>query len=185
MSSGFACQECGYKFRTLAAAERASFGPDGCPKCGGADIDLGAPSAHASSCPGYYDNCTNDNCSNWNAEAHGKTRAPADLQVGDRVQYEGRKGEVARLHNGGAEVIWADGRREFYHRSDSWVTFEILPVTLRQRFERVCALITNPNVPDAEVTAAVATFKALPADPDKEKCLLAIEDTMGSRTGAR
>jgi hypothetical protein len=38
--SGFACMECGYKFRTIASAERAAFGPNGCPKCGGADIDL-------------------------------------------------------------------------------------------------------------------------------------------------
>jgi predicted nucleic acid-binding Zn-ribbon protein len=37
--SGFACMECGHKFRTIAAAERAAFGPDGCPRCGGADID--------------------------------------------------------------------------------------------------------------------------------------------------
>jgi predicted nucleic acid-binding Zn-ribbon protein len=39
--SGFACQECGHRFKTIAAAERASFGPNGCPKCGGSDIDLG------------------------------------------------------------------------------------------------------------------------------------------------
>jgi len=38
--SGFACVECGHKFRTVKAAERAGFGPDGCPKCGGSDIDL-------------------------------------------------------------------------------------------------------------------------------------------------
>ena len=25
---------------TLKQAERASFGPNGCPKCGGADIDI-------------------------------------------------------------------------------------------------------------------------------------------------
>jgi hypothetical protein len=36
---GFACQECGHKFRTVRAAERASFGQNGCPKCGGSDID--------------------------------------------------------------------------------------------------------------------------------------------------
>jgi hypothetical protein len=41
--SGFYCQECGHAFRTVKAAERASFGPDGCPNCGGADIDLGKP----------------------------------------------------------------------------------------------------------------------------------------------
>lgn len=35
----FACQECGKKFYTAAAAERASFGDHGCPKCGGSDID--------------------------------------------------------------------------------------------------------------------------------------------------
>lgn len=35
----FACMECGKKFYTVKAAERAAFGPNGCPKCGGADID--------------------------------------------------------------------------------------------------------------------------------------------------
>lgn len=39
-NSGFACMECGYKFRTIKAAERAAFGELGCPKCGGSDIDL-------------------------------------------------------------------------------------------------------------------------------------------------
>ena len=43
MDTSFYCQECGYKFRTVKAAERASFGVNGCPKCGGADIDLGRP----------------------------------------------------------------------------------------------------------------------------------------------
>jgi predicted nucleic acid-binding Zn-ribbon protein len=38
--SGFACVECGHRFRTVKAAERAAFGADGCPKCGSADIDL-------------------------------------------------------------------------------------------------------------------------------------------------
>ncbi len=38
--SGFACMECGHKFKTIAAAQKASFGDKGCPKCGGADIDL-------------------------------------------------------------------------------------------------------------------------------------------------
>ena len=41
--SGFACQECGHKFRTVKAAERAAFGDAGCPSCGGSDIDLGSP----------------------------------------------------------------------------------------------------------------------------------------------
>lgn len=40
LNSGFACMECGHKFRTVKAAEKASFGPEGCPKCGGSDIDL-------------------------------------------------------------------------------------------------------------------------------------------------
>ena len=35
----WACQECGKKFRSVAAAERAS--RNGCPKCGGCDIDIG------------------------------------------------------------------------------------------------------------------------------------------------
>jgi hypothetical protein len=34
----FKCQECGSKFRTARAAERAA--NRGCPKCGGVDIDL-------------------------------------------------------------------------------------------------------------------------------------------------
>ena len=36
----FVCLECGYKFKTLKAAERAAFGDSGCPKCGGSDIDM-------------------------------------------------------------------------------------------------------------------------------------------------
>lgn len=39
-TSGFACQECGHRFKTVKAAERAMFGERGCPKCGGSDIDL-------------------------------------------------------------------------------------------------------------------------------------------------
>lgn len=42
--SGFACMECGKKFRTVMAAEKAQ--SVGCPKCGGSDIDL-APGADA------------------------------------------------------------------------------------------------------------------------------------------
>lgn len=38
--SGFACLECGHKFKTVKAAEKAAFGDRGCPKCGGSDIDL-------------------------------------------------------------------------------------------------------------------------------------------------
>ena len=34
----FRCLECGKKFRTVKAAERASH--NGCPGCGGVDIDL-------------------------------------------------------------------------------------------------------------------------------------------------
>jgi predicted nucleic acid-binding Zn-ribbon protein len=37
------CQECGHKFKTLAAAEKAAFGEKGCPKCGGSDIDVSPP----------------------------------------------------------------------------------------------------------------------------------------------
>lgn len=40
--------ECGHKFKTVKAAEKAAFGDKGCPKCGGADIDmpsLGCPVA--------------------------------------------------------------------------------------------------------------------------------------------
>jgi hypothetical protein len=38
--------ECGHKFRTVKAAERASFGPNGCPGCGGSDIDLAPGAEH-------------------------------------------------------------------------------------------------------------------------------------------
>ena len=41
LGSGFVCQECGYKFKTLKAADRASYSDSGCPKCGGSDIDVG------------------------------------------------------------------------------------------------------------------------------------------------
>lgn len=43
--SGFYCQECGHGFKTIKAAEKASHGDAGCPKCGGADIDLGKPAS--------------------------------------------------------------------------------------------------------------------------------------------
>lgn len=36
----FQCMECGRKFRTAKAAERAAFGDRGCRGCGGSDIDL-------------------------------------------------------------------------------------------------------------------------------------------------
>lgn len=38
-SKNWQCQECGWRL-TLAAAERAMYGPNGCPGCGGSDIDL-------------------------------------------------------------------------------------------------------------------------------------------------
>lgn len=41
----FACQECGKKFRTVKAAERAQ--DKGCTKCGGTDIDLDVPAKKA------------------------------------------------------------------------------------------------------------------------------------------
>ena len=41
MATQFQCYECGRKFRTVSAAERAvTFG---CPGCGGSDIDLAIP----------------------------------------------------------------------------------------------------------------------------------------------
>ncbi len=36
----FACLECGRKFKTVKAAEKAA--NDGCPKCGGVDVDVSA-----------------------------------------------------------------------------------------------------------------------------------------------
>ena len=39
----FECLECGKKFYTVQAAERAAFGDHGCPGCGGSDIDAYYP----------------------------------------------------------------------------------------------------------------------------------------------
>lgn len=36
--AGFGCMECGRRFRTVKSAERAQ--SEGCPGCGGSDIDL-------------------------------------------------------------------------------------------------------------------------------------------------
>jgi len=36
----YSCQECGWLFYATAAAERAAFGDDGCPGCGGCDVDV-------------------------------------------------------------------------------------------------------------------------------------------------
>jgi len=41
----FCCQECSKKFYTVKAAEAAVYGANGCPKCGGADIDIYVPPA--------------------------------------------------------------------------------------------------------------------------------------------
>lgn len=54
----FQCQECGHSFRSTAAAERASFGPEGCPNCGGADIDEAKPAGWDTSHL-FPRNCTN------------------------------------------------------------------------------------------------------------------------------
>lgn len=48
--SGYTCLECGHKFKTVKAAEKAAFGDAGCPKCGGSDIDL-APIKQAETAP--------------------------------------------------------------------------------------------------------------------------------------
>lgn len=44
----FACMECGKRFYSVGAAERGSFGDDGCPGCGGSDIDIYAGKGGAS-----------------------------------------------------------------------------------------------------------------------------------------
>ena len=36
----FECMECGKKFYSVTAARRAMNGDEGCPGCGGSDIDL-------------------------------------------------------------------------------------------------------------------------------------------------
>lgn len=59
----FYCQECGYKFRTIKAAEKVAFGPNGCPKCGSSDIDLGKRDTEESS--------TEDSSLTWDEERFG------------------------------------------------------------------------------------------------------------------
>lgn len=36
----FECLECGHKFYTVRAAEKAVNGDSGCPGCGGVDVDV-------------------------------------------------------------------------------------------------------------------------------------------------
>ena len=48
----FACQECGRKFKTASAAEKASM--DGCAKCGGVDIDVDMTGVETESKPVPY-----------------------------------------------------------------------------------------------------------------------------------
>ncbi|MEE8607856.1 MAG: hypothetical protein V3S55_09635 [Nitrospiraceae bacterium] len=43
----FQCLECGYRFPSTAAAELAVCGDDGCPGCGGTDIDEVDAMVHA------------------------------------------------------------------------------------------------------------------------------------------
>lgn len=38
----WACQECGKRL-SAKQAERVMLGPNGCPKCGGADVDIYVP----------------------------------------------------------------------------------------------------------------------------------------------
>jgi hypothetical protein len=57
--SAFKCQECGKKFKTARAAERASY--DGCPKCGGCDIDIDTDTAKPRMPVGYLATRANEN----------------------------------------------------------------------------------------------------------------------------
>ncbi len=43
--AAFYCQECGRAFRTVAGAQRAM--DEGCPKCGGSDVDVMPPQTEA------------------------------------------------------------------------------------------------------------------------------------------
>jgi hypothetical protein len=49
--SGFVCLECGHKFRSVAAAEKAAFGDEGCPDCDGSDINFDYPDSQPKSNP--------------------------------------------------------------------------------------------------------------------------------------
>lgn len=51
------CQECGKRFRSVAGARNAA--DNGCPRCGGVDIDLGPPRPYVPypplpGAPGYH-----------------------------------------------------------------------------------------------------------------------------------
>jgi len=50
MDMSFKCMECGRKFKTARAAEKAAW--DGCPGCGGADINMD-PDPTPSTVPGW------------------------------------------------------------------------------------------------------------------------------------
>ena len=78
----FVCQECGKKFRTVGAAELAS--NEGCPGCGGVDIDVGR-----------------------------LERPAVRFKVGDRVRGKrtGRAGTVAVADGPLMVVQWDTGKR--------------------------------------------------------------------------
>lgn len=40
MRPEFICLECGHLFYSVEAAEMAAFGDEGCPGCGGSDIEV-------------------------------------------------------------------------------------------------------------------------------------------------
>jgi len=46
----FACVECGKKFYSAKAAEKAAYGDSGCPGCGGSDIDLNTSASEVAHC---------------------------------------------------------------------------------------------------------------------------------------
>lgn len=54
ITSGFECLECGYKFKTIKAAEKASYSDKGCPTCGGSDIDLVSPKSKGQDETAHY-----------------------------------------------------------------------------------------------------------------------------------
>jgi Zn finger protein HypA/HybF involved in hydrogenase expression len=56
----FKCQECGKKFKTVKAAERASY--NGCPRCGSCDIDLDTDATLPREPVGQAATRANENC---------------------------------------------------------------------------------------------------------------------------
>jgi DNA-directed RNA polymerase subunit RPC12/RpoP len=67
----FKCQECGRKFKTVKSAQRAS--NNGCPKCGGVDIDIDTDAYRCPECGGS-ERYSDSDCRNCGSIVRGRSR---------------------------------------------------------------------------------------------------------------